>query len=143
MCCQNSVGKPCKFLSGPKGLTELVVYICHIKNYPCQLIKRRIRMYRNILRKKVKKIDNRCYSTSNISCLSQVHILLLLATILWVVFYMFRVKKKLLTEIFCNLIDFCGPISEKKLDVTITILFLSDNQYFEIPCTVSHSMGDT
>ena len=33
-------------------------------------------------RKKCEKIDNQCYATSNISCLSLVHIVLLLVTIL-------------------------------------------------------------
>jgi len=54
------------------------------------------------------------------------------------------------TWIYCNIlwkkrwkINFSGPISKKKIGCYNTSGFLSHNQYFEILCTFSHSMGDT
>ena len=120
-----------------------ILYISPKKNYPCQLIKTRTWIYCNILWKKRWKNDNRCYSTSNISCLSQDYVLQLPVTILWLVLYMLTLKKNVLVENFCNKIDFSGPISKKKIGCYNTSGFLSDNQYFEILCTFSHSMGDT
>ena len=102
----------------PKPWTELVVYICLIKNYTCQFIKRTIWMYCNILQKKCEKIDNQCYATSNISCLSLVHIVLLV-TILWGVFYMFGFKKNFLDEKSVTWSILVILFARRKLDVTL------------------------